>query len=889
MPDAARHRRPPGQGGVERAWMCRGAAPPRPPPPPHAAAGRGAEEGGGRDKGLAFVAGSAAGAAAANAAAVGGGFAADCAQEVDGSVAARKGRGGAEVERKRAPPAPPAYTPPPKRRAVSTRPPSTPGRGKEPGAPLTGAVDGGLRKESVQHGRRLPLEAGPDDAGSGVSKKKVPSSASSSDVVAESLAAEEGPSKEHPRGKSVPEVARTNEASSGSASGVSAKGSMMRSKVIFAPRKPAMPAGVVPISAKDTQHGPFSKDKKEIELGSGVISNEFENGDELTAYLASQPRVPSDKRLMTQGKEDATSRGSFGPRKKGKVKDPAHLPCQVVSASGVKEKLDDSMVSSLEEDDILKEVAVRKGRIELRLNSSSGVPIVRSQMEYRVQNADARTKVKMLCRRFEFICRVLAQAVEQRSLKNMRIDLEANKAIKKLPGYVKHDPIVGQVPGVEIGDEFLYKMELAIVGLHRTYRGGIDTIEDSNGVRVAVSIVASGDYPDELSSSGELIYTGSGGKPAGKKNDEDQKLERGNLALKNCIKTMSPVRVIHGFKGQNRKGGSHSRLNQIPMYTYDGLYNVVDCWIEGQSGSRVFRYKLLRIPGQPELPLHIVKRFMSSTIRPGLCKADISQRKEGTPICVINTVDDVPPAQFRYVTRVKKPFHPTQRPPQGCGCTSGCSDSANCVCAVKNGGAIPFNCNGAIVNDKPLIFECGPSCKCPPSCYNRVSQHGLKLPLEVFRTNQTGWGVRSLMSITSGSFVCEYVGELLHRKDADERRNRDYLFDIGHKYDDENLLNSSGSHTKEDGGFTIDAAEYGNIGRFINHSCTPNLYAQSVLWDHDDKRMPHIMFFAAETIPPLQELTYDYNSKIDHGPGGNGRTNFRLCHCGSPQCCGRLY
>jgi len=121
-------------------------------------------------------------------------------------------------------------------------------------------------------------------------------------------------------------------------------------------------------------------------------------------------------------------------------------------------------------------------------------------------------------------------------------------------------------------------------------------------VLVAISIVASGYYPDELSSSGELVYTGSGGKYAGKKTDENQQLKRGNLALKNCIQTGTPVRVIYGFKGLSRKKGSHSRAKGASAFKYDGLYHVVDWWREGQAGSKVFKYKLQRIPGQPELP-----------------------------------------------------------------------------------------------------------------------------------------------------------------------------------------------------------------------------------------------------------------------------------------------
>ncbi|XP_025822395.1 histone-lysine N-methyltransferase, H3 lysine-9 specific SUVH6-like [Panicum hallii] len=685
---------------------------------------------------------------------------------------------------------------------------------------------------------------------------------SSSNIVAESLAKDS--SKQDMLDKRVSESARM--------------------KVMFTPRKVVRPTKNVY--------------KEETEHGRGVIINRIKDTVELTTDQVMQVQMSSNKYLMTQEKEAATTRGFFGPRKKVKVKAPAHLQMKIAStcALGSEGKLNDEVASNLDDDDVLKAVVVHEGKLELYLNNSSDLPSVRCQKQYGSQNADARRKFKMLCRRFEFVCRTLVQAVEQHSLKIRRIDLEADKVIRQLPDFIKHDPIVGQVPGVEVGDEFLYRVQLAIVGLHRVYQGGIDTTTHRNGERIAISIVASGGYPDELPCSGELIYTGSGGKPAGNKCVEDQKLERGNLALKNCIKTKTPVRVIHGFKGQNTEGGSHSRAKQISTFTYDGLYRVVDFWMHGRPGSRMFKYKLRKIPGQPELPMHIAKGMRKSKTRPGLCMVDISQGKEGTPICVINTVDDVQPTPFRYITRIKYPSGLTKIRHQGCDCTNGCSDSASCACAVKNGGEIPFNLNGAIVNEKPLIFECGPFCKCPPSCQNRVSQHGMKIPLEVFRTTKTGWGVRSLRSISSGCFICEYVGELLYGKEADKRKNSDYLFDIGLNCGDGLQSTVSGLNTSsscsqimEDVGFTVDAAEYGNIGRFINHSCSPNLYTQNVLWDHDDKRMPHIMFFAAETIPPLQELTYDYNYEIDHVQDANGRIKFKVCQCGSPQCSGRLY
>ena len=106
----------------------------------------------------------------------------------------------------------------------------------------------------------------------------------------------------------------------------------------------------------------------------------------------------------------------------------------------------------------------------------------------------------------------------------------------------------------------------------------------------------------------------------------------------------------------------------------------------------------------------------------------------------------------------------------------------------NNGGKIPYNCNGAIVDAKPLVCECGPSCKCPPSCYNKVSQHGMKIQLEIFKTKSRGWGVRSLTSTPSRSFICEYIGELFEDKEAEKTQNDEYLLDIGHNVSDCSLI-----------------------------------------------------------------------------------------------------
>ncbi|KMT15080.1 hypothetical protein BVRB_3g062020 [Beta vulgaris subsp. vulgaris] len=516
-----------------------------------------------------------------------------------------------------------------------------------------------------------------------------------------------------------------------------------------------------------------------------------------------------------------------------------------------------------------------------------------------------RRKVRETLRLFQVIQRKLLQEEETKS-KNQenasnRTDVRRAQMILKDRGkYLNTTPVIGPVPGVEVGDIFNYRVELAIIGLHTPILGGIATTQTGKDA-VAVSVVASGGYDNDVDSSDVLIYTGQGGNStSGDKQPEDQKMIQGNLALKNCIDRKTVVRVIRGFR-ERKPSETRRRSKTVATYTYDGLYTVEKYWHDlGSHGKLVYKFEMRRVPGQPELAWKEVKQSKKHKAREGRCIADISEGKEDRQICAINTIDDEKPAPFNYITSVIYPDWCQRRPPKGCDCKNGCSDSEHCACAVKNGGDIPFNYSGAIVQAKPLVYECGPLCKCPPSCHNRVSQHGIKLPLEVFKTDCRGWGVRCLSAIPSGSFICEYIGELLDDKEAEQRTGNDeYLFDIGQNYNDVSLwdglsallpeMTSATDDVIENVGFTIDGLRYGNIGRFINHSCSPNLYAQNVLYEHDDERIPNIMFFAAENIPPLQELTYHYNYTIDEVHDSLGNIKKKSCHCGSMECTGRLY
>ncbi|XP_029829493.2 histone-lysine N-methyltransferase SETDB1 isoform X4 [Ixodes scapularis] len=83
--------------------------------------------------------------------------------------------------------------------------------------------------------------------------------------------------------------------------------------------------------------------------------------------------------------------------------------------------------------------------------------------------------------------------------------------------------------------------------------------------------------------------------------------------------------------------------------------------------------------------------------------------------------------------------------------------------------------------------------------------------------------------------------------------------------------------------YIMDAKNCGNIGRYLNHSCCPNVYVQNVFVDSHDLRFPWVAFFAARYIRAGVELTWDYNYDVGSVP-----ERVMYCQCGADECRGRL-
>ncbi|XP_068643019.1 histone-lysine N-methyltransferase, H3 lysine-9 specific SUVH4-like [Aristolochia californica] len=545
-----------------------------------------------------------------------------------------------------------------------------------------------------------------------------------------------------------------------------------------------------------------------------------------------------------------------------------------------------------------------------------------------------------------------------------RPDLKAI-SIMKQSNAILYPKGIGSLKGIDVGHRFFSRAEMVVVGLHDHWMNGIDFMGASYGkffeyrhyrFPIAVSVVISGQYEDDLDNLEEVIYTGVGGNNFMRSDHQNlvQKLTGGNLALKNSMEQQIPVRVTRGHV-------SKSNLSYVgKLYTYDGLYRVVEYWNEkGVSGSNVWKYRLQRLQGQPPLTtnqVHFARgtvsqrsqitnrqlisrlkhrlRSLNSSIEPtiqfsriaiehsspdstqnptltkpivpielsgssssqkilkvvptlmrlpGTVIEDISEGQENFPIPVTNLIDDPPvlPTGYKYCNslRINRLDKELSGVGSGCNCEGNCNDPTKCICARLNG--LDFHRHGGrLTKAKDIIFECSPSCGCGPSCINRTSQRGLRYRLEVFRTSKKRWALRSWDPIPAGNLVCECTGVLKRTGGMDTLGRCDFVIGI----DWLKAQKGSDGRCLQVPKFCVDARKVGNVARFINHSCQPNIFLQLVLGSDHSTKPARILVFGADDIAPLQELTYDSCFAVGSVVGHDGQIKRQPCCCGAPNC-----
>ncbi|XP_041822283.1 histone-lysine N-methyltransferase SETDB2 isoform X2 [Chelmon rostratus] len=360
-------------------------------------------------------------------------------------------------------------------------------------------------------------------------------------------------------------------------------------------------------------------------------------------------------------------------------------------------------------------------------------------------------------------------------------------------------------------------------------------------------------------------------------------------------------------------------------------------------------------------------------------EVDLSRGVEPTPVELCAGDSGARPADFRYrkdrwpcgcfLSRGPTLFNTC------CDCTDGCTDAQRCACVALTRGGRCYTHHRLYEPVLTGVYECGPWCGCDRArCQNRLVQRGIRVRLQVFPTDDRGWGVRCRDDLDRGTFVCIYAGVMLQRVHSPAEPPAPKLTRMDLPSDDEvevvtewlalpvleqesNLLeptspslhvpviqrptdsnttpqdrdktvlvggpeppspsaggsgdqspaqdktvtlataavihgmNGAKAETKSKGSLKremkvedmnfLDASKEGNVGRFINHSCQPNLFIQNVFTDSHDPGYPVIAFFTSRVVKAGTELTWNYSADTQ-------RKQEVPCLCGSNGCQGHF-
>ncbi|KAJ2162624.1 hypothetical protein GGF46_000497 [Coemansia sp. RSA 552] len=163
-------------------------------------------------------------------------------------------------------------------------------------------------------------------------------------------------------------------------------------------------------------------------------------------------------------------------------------------------------------------------------------------------------------------------------------------------------------------------------------------------------------------------------------------------------------------------------------------------------------------------------------------------------------------------------------------------------------------------------MECNPlTCPCGSHCLNRRFQKRQYAKVRIVNAGRKGFGMQALEDLDTGSFVMEYMGEVVTAAEF-RKRTRVYQAEgIQHHY----FMSIGNSKV-------IDATRKGCIARFVNHSCGPNCVLQKWMVGGAIR----MGIFAERPIRRGEELTFDYKFErmADSEP--------QPCYCGSPECKG---
>jgi [histone H3]-lysine36 N-dimethyltransferase SETMAR len=160
------------------------------------------------------------------------------------------------------------------------------------------------------------------------------------------------------------------------------------------------------------------------------------------------------------------------------------------------------------------------------------------------------------------------------------------------------------------------------------------------------------------------------------------------------------------------------------------------------------------------------------------------------------------------------------------------------------------------------------------------------VPLVVFKTRDRGWGVRTEWPLERGEYVCEYAGAIISSEEATGRQaqgGHNYVMSLREHLASGQILVTC-----------IDPTDKGNVGRYFNHSCDPNL---AIVLVRAGSFVPRAAFFCTRPVPRGEELTFFYGDNASSNASSkptpeelqkSTAASRRICRCGAKRCMGFL-
>ncbi|KAL7672340.1 hypothetical protein ACOME3_007228 [Neoechinorhynchus agilis] len=164
-----------------------------------------------------------------------------------------------------------------------------------------------------------------------------------------------------------------------------------------------------------------------------------------------------------------------------------------------------------------------------------------------------------------------------------------------------------------------------------------------------------------------------------------------------------------------------------------------------------------------------------------------------------------------------------------------------------------------------LIVECDTEFCSDKDCTNVLVQRGCQVKTKIEAIEHKGKGLFADESIPKSTFLFEYAG--IARTTVGGSATGKYILTV---------TVSSLNYTK----FSIDAQNYGNESRYMNHACGNAANTIPVLVWTPRHSIPHVAFFASKDLKKNEEISFDYGWSID----GDVKASTSRCFCNGSQC-----